>query len=66
MVYIQPLKNGQPLLPTATFDHEGSYIIHAHAFIDTKSGDQVMPEMTEADYAKVIADTFKASIEKVP
>lgn len=25
-----------------------------------------MPEMTEADYAKVIADTFKASIEKVP
>ena len=65
MVYIQPLKNGQPLLPTATFDHEGSYIIHAHAFIDTKSGDQVMPEMTEADYAKVIADTFKASIEKV-
>lgn len=66
MVYIQPLKNGQPLLPTATFDHEGSYIIHAHAFIDTKSGDQVMPEMTEADYVKVIADTFKASIEKVP
>lgn len=66
MVYIQPLRNGQPLLPTATFDHEGSYIIHAHAFIDTKSGDQVMPEMTEADYAKVIADTFKASIEKVP
>ena len=66
MVYIQPLKNGQPLLPTATFDHEGSYIIHVHAFIDTKSGDQVMPEMTEADYAKVIADTFKASIEKVP
>ena len=66
MVYIQPLKNGQPLLPTAIFDHEGSYIIHAHAFIDTKSGDQVMPEMTEADYAKVIADTFKASIEKVP
>ena len=66
MVYIQPLRNGQPLLPTATFDHEGSYIIHAHAFIDTKSGDQVMPEMTETDYAKVIADTFKASIEKVP
>lgn len=66
MVYIQPLKNGQPLLPTAIFDHEGSYIIHAHAFIDTKSGDQVMPEMTETDYAKVIADTFKASIEKVP
>ena len=66
MVYIQPLKNGQPLLPTATFDHEGSYIIHAHAFIDTTSGDQVMPEMTEADYAKVIADTFKVSIQKVP
>lgn len=66
MVYIQVLRNGQPLLPTATFDHEGSYIIHAHAFIDTTSGDQVMPEMTEADYAKVIADTFKASIEKVP
>lgn len=66
MVYIQPLKNGQPLLPTATFDHEGSYIIHAHAFIDTKSGDQVMPEMTEVDYAKVIADTFKVSIQKVP
>lgn len=66
MVYIQTLRNGQPLLPTATFDHEGSYIIHAHAFIDTKSGDQIMPEMTEADYAKVIADTFKASIEKVP
>lgn len=66
MVYIQALRNGQPLLPTATFDHEGSYIIHAHAFIDTTSGDQVMPEMTEADYAKVIADTFKASIEKVP
>lgn len=66
MVYIQVLRNGQPLLPTATFDHEGSYIIHAHAFIDTTSGDQVMPEMTEADYAKVIADTFKASIQKVP
>ena len=66
MVYIQPLRNGKPLLPTATFDHEGSYIIHAHAFIDTKSGDQVMPEMTETDYAKVIADTFMTSIEKVP
>ena len=31
MVYIQLLKDGQPLLPVDQFDHEGSYVIHAHA-----------------------------------
>lgn len=65
MVYIQVLKNGQPLLPVDSFDHEGSYIIHAHAFIDTASGDEIIPEMTEADYAKVIAQTFAVSINSI-
>lgn len=58
MVYIQILKNGNPLLPVEKFDHKGSYVIHAHAFINTVSGDTVIPELTETDYAKLICDGF--------
>lgn len=58
MVYIQLLRNGKPLITGA--DHEGSYVIHAHCFIETPSNGEMLPEMTEADYARAIADGFTA------
>lgn len=66
MVYIQLLKNGQPLLPEEKFDHEGSYVIHAHAFIPTASGDTVIPELTESDYAELIVQGFENSVKNLP
>ena len=65
MVYIQLLKNGKPILPEDKFDHAGSYVIHAHAFIDTMSGDTKLPELTEADYAKLIVQGFENSIKNL-
>ncbi len=65
MVYIQPLINGEPILPTAKFDHEGSYVIHAHAFIPTLSGETVLDELTEADYAKLICSGFRTSVSSL-
>lgn len=62
MVYIQPLINGTPILPTGKYDHEGSYVIHAHAFIPTMSGDTLLEELTEADYAKLIYNGFQTSV----
>lgn len=66
MVYIQILKNGQPVLPTDQFDHNGSYVIHAHAFIPTASGDTILPELTEADYAELIVQGFEHSVKNLP
>lgn len=64
MVYIQMLKNGEPILPTDQYDHEGSYIIHAHAFVDTLSGTVVQPELTESDYAGLIVSGFDVAMAK--
>lgn len=66
MVYIRLLKNGESLLPEEKFDHEGSYVIHAHAFIETASGDTMLPELTEADYAKLIVEGFESSVKNLP
>lgn len=66
MVYIQVLKNGEPLLPTEKFSKEGSYIIHAHAFINTVSGSTVLPELTESDYAELIVQEFENSVKNLP
>lgn len=66
MVYIRLLKNGEPVLPESSFDHEGSYVIHAHAFIETASGDTMIPELTEADYAKLIVEGFETSVKNLP
>lgn len=65
MVYIQPLLNGKPILPLEKFDHEGSYVIHAHAFIPTLSGETVLAELTEADYAKLIYNGFQSSVSSL-
>ena len=66
MVYIQLLKDGQPLLPVDQFDHEGSYVIHAHAFIPTASGDIMIPELTEQSYAELIVQGFENSVKNLP
>lgn len=66
MVYIRLLKNGEPVLPESSFDHEGSYVIHAHAFIETASGDTMIPELTESDYAKLIVEGFETSVKNLP
>ena len=66
MVYIQLLKDGQPLFPVDQFDHEGSYVIHAHAFIPTASGDIMIPELTEQSYAELIVQGFENSVKNLP
>ncbi len=66
MVYIQILKDGQPILPTDRFDYDGSYVIHAHAFIPTASGDTILSELTESDYAQLIVQGFEHSVKDLP
>ncbi len=63
MVYVQPLMNGEPILGADLFDYQ-SYVIHAHAFIATQSGDAITPELTESDYAKLISDGFANALKK--
>ncbi len=65
MVYVQPMLNGEPILPADLFDNQ-SYVIHAHAFIATASGDAITPELTESDYAKLISDGFGNAVKKDP